>query len=199
MKKHTKQIISGITLFILGGIIIPTVFSAIVILYAISSKPLAKFTIPGQATVNIEKQGKYYLWNDYQTVFDGKTYFNSEDMPHGLDISLLEKQEGDSVEFIFEQSISSSRGESHKNSIGYFEITKPGTYILSVLGESEPRVCSLGTSIYNLRNVFVFLGTSCLAGVMGITGFVLVLVGFIGFVKDNNQKKSASSAASVVN
>ena len=45
MKKHTKQIISGITLFILGGIIIPTAFSAIVILYAISSKSLAKFTI----------------------------------------------------------------------------------------------------------------------------------------------------------
>lgn len=196
MKLHMKQIISGITLFILGGIIIPTVFCIIAFTYVLTNKPLAKFIIPGQVTVTITNQGRYYLWNDHQTIFDGKTYSSPEELPAGLDISLLEKQNGGAVRFIPDPSITSSNNNSHKISVGYFEVNESGAYVLSILGKSEPRVCSFGKSTLTLRTVLIFLGTSCVSGVMGITGFVLVLIGIINLIKDKNQKTSLDPVVS---
>ncbi|MFZ9032949.1 MAG: hypothetical protein ACO21J_03245 [Anaerohalosphaeraceae bacterium] len=189
MKKHTKQIISGIALFILGAMIIPIVFVVLLFTSLLNDKPLAKFTIPGQAMVTIEKHGRYYLWNDYHTVFESRSYSSSEELPDGLEISLLENEDGDSVEFISNQSITSSSGDSDKNSVGYFEVDEPGDYILSVFGEIEPRVCSFGKSFFNIKSVLICLVVGLLEMLMGITGFVLVLIGIINLIKARKCEK----------
>ena len=199
MKKYTKQIVSGVVLFILGGMIIPVVFVVLLFTSLLNDKPLAKFTIPGQAIVTIEKHGRYYLWNDYQTVFEGRSYSSSEELPGRLEISLLEKEAGDPIEFVSSQSITSSSGDSHKNSVGYFEVDEPGSYILSVFGETEPRVCSFSKSFFNAKSVLICMIAGLLEMVMGIGGFVLIVIGVISIVKDYKQKKAASSAPSVVN
>ena len=189
MKKHTKQIVAGVTLFVLGGMIIPTIFVVILFVCLLNEKPLAKFTIPGQAIVTIEKQGRYYLWNDYQTVFEGRSYSSSEELPGVLEITLLENKDGEPVEFVSSQSITSSSGDSHKKSVGYFEVDEPGGYILSVFGETEPRVCSFGKTFFNTKSVLICLIVGLLEILMGITGFVLVLVGIINLIKARKSEK----------
>ena len=187
MKKHTRQITSGVILFILGGIIIPTAFGITIVVHVLKEKPLAQFVVPGQATVTIEKPGRYYLWNDYQTTFEGTTYSTSTDFPGGLDISLLENQTGKKRSFKTNVSISSSTPDSAKNSIGYFEVDQPATYILSVFGNTQPRVCSFGTSIFNLKNVLAFLICSVFSIVIAIIGVVRVIVGLANLTKTKKQ------------
>ena len=61
MKRHTKQIVSGIALFVLGGIIIPAFFWGPIVFCLLTEKPLAKFIIPAMVEVADEKEGQYYL------------------------------------------------------------------------------------------------------------------------------------------
>ena len=81
MKKHTKQIISGVALLILGGIIIPVILFVPIIWGLINEKPLATFIVPTEIEVSIEKEGKYYLWNNYRAIFEGRTYSSPETLP----------------------------------------------------------------------------------------------------------------------
>jgi hypothetical protein len=104
-------------------------------------------------------------------------------------VSLIGNEVGNAIEFVSDQSITSSSGDSHKNSIGYFEIDDLGIYILSVSGGTGLRVCSLGKSIFTLKNVFIFLGTFVLAMLMGIGGFVFVLIGIMNLIKAQKHGK----------
>jgi hypothetical protein len=203
MKKHTKQIVSGVILFIFGAMVIPTVFCVIAFMYSWANQPLARFVIPGSTFVTVEKESRYYLWNDYRTIYEGKTYSCSEDFPSGLEISLcatellhespLEMTMGDPVEFVSDQSITSSVGDSHQNSVGYFEVHEPGSYLLSVSGETGSRVCSFGTSIFNLRNVLIFLATFAVTMVTGLAGFLLVIIGILNLAKSRKSHPDAEA------
>lgn len=192
MKNHTKQIISGILLFILGGIIVPALFFGTIFLFLLTEKPVARFIIPAEIEVIIEKEGRYYLWNDYQTVFENRTYSMSKELPNGLEISLREKTNDNVVEFTEDQSIISSTANSRKIAIGYYEIKQPAKYILSVSGKTEPRVFSLGTSFFNANLFIIALIVFPLEMLMGIGGFVLIVIGIINLVKAGKQNNSAS-------
>ncbi|MHC4292486.1 MAG: hypothetical protein ACYSTR_09780 [Planctomycetota bacterium] len=189
MKKHTKQIISGVVLFILGGMIIPVIFVVLVFTSLLNDKPLTKFTIPGQAIVTIEKQGRYYLWNDVHTVFEGKSYPATGEFPEGLEITLIENQDGGPVVFVSDTSITSLSSDSHKNSIGYFEVDKPGVYILNVFGETELRVCSFGRSFFNTKSILICLTVGFLEMLMGVGGFIFIVIGIINLIKAKRRDR----------
>ena len=183
MRKSTKQMILGLVLFVTGAIIIPTIFCISVALYLLNNEPLAKFVIPGQTVVTIEEQGRYYLWNDYQTILNGRTYSSSEELPDELEISLLENKTGNKVEFTPNQSMTSSAGDSHKNSIGYFEIDTPAIYILTISGEFSSRVVSFEKSLFDLCNKLntpVIFSVTILAH---LVAFIFTIAGIINFVK----------------
>ena len=194
MKKHTKQIVSGVVLFILGAMVIPGVFCIIALEYTFTKKPLARFTIPGQAMVSIVKPGRYYVWNDVHTTFEGKSYPAAGEFPEDLEITLLENQDGDLIEFIPDRSITTAMGDSLQNSIGYFEINEPESYTLSVTGTTEPLVCSFGTSIFDLKNVLIFLGTFAVTMLTGLAGFLLVVIGIVNLVKSKKKPLDAGSS-----
>lgn len=198
MKKHTKQIFSGVILFVVGAIIVPALFFGSLVFYLLTEKSIAKFIIPAKTEVAIEKEGRYYVWNEYQTIFEGKTYSSSEELPGGLEISLVDTKNGNAFEFVSDQSITSSTGNSQKNAIGYFEIERPGEYTLSVSGETSPRVFSFGKSFLNANSIIIALIVFPIEMLIGIGGFVLIIIGIINLVKDYKQKKSASSAPAVV-
>ncbi len=187
MKKPGKQILTGVILFVLGAIVIPTAFTVLAFIHAANCKPLAKFEIPAQATVTVEEPGRYYLWNNYQTVFEGKAYSDSRDVPDGLEFSLVDTQTGDAVEFMTNASISVTSNNDEKNSIGYFEIDQPGDYTLSVSGSTLPRVCSLGKTIFSLRNVLAFIACFGFTMALGLGGFVLVIVGLVNLGKSRKN------------
>lgn len=192
MEKPGKQILWGVILFVLGAMVIPVVFVVAAFVHAAGCKPLAKFVIPAQVTVTVEQPGRYYLWNNYQTVFEGKSYSDSPSFPDGLEISLIENQTGTAVAFLTNASISVTSNNDQKNSIGYVEIEQSGDYTLSVTGSTPPRVCSLGKTIFSLRNVLAFLACFGFTMAIGLAGFVLVIVGLVNVSRSRKNPVTQS-------
>ena len=88
MKAGVKQIIAGVVVFGIGAICVPFV---IVLTLVRDSLDLLEFEVPGAAIAFVDTPGRYYLWHDYQTVYDGRTYNNPIELPDGLLIEITDK------------------------------------------------------------------------------------------------------------
>jgi hypothetical protein len=97
--------------------------------------------VPGSVAASVEKPGRYYLWNDFRTVYEGRSYNRSEGIPDGIEIRVHDA-EGQSLEFVGDKSISSSSGSSSRNSIGYVQVGSPGQLKIEVSGGNEDRIFS---------------------------------------------------------
>ncbi|MEM7791760.1 MAG: hypothetical protein AAF546_10190 [Verrucomicrobiota bacterium] len=166
MKSGLKTLITGIALFILGGFVVP--FSLILPLF-LNESSSEQFVIPGSHQVIVEKPGRYYLWNDFQTVYDGKSFSRSEHIPDGL-VFIVTDDAGKTLPFNSNTSTSSSSGSSSKKSIGYVEVSAPGKLTVSVTGDTEERVFSFSQSIFPKLFLAIMGG-----------GMISMLVAFIGF------------------
>lgn len=142
--------ISGVALFIAGGIIMPFVLLLSLVLALSTGGRDMQFLIPGSVEFTIEEPGKYYLWNDYRTIYEGETYSKPTELPDNLTISLRNEDWTVCVDIVPRNSISVSSFSSAKQSIGYFKIPEPGDYVLDVQGRCAPRVFSFGESGFDV-------------------------------------------------
>ena len=196
MKKHTRQIISGVGLFLVAIIIIPTIFCISIAIYIKSSTDLlATVGYPSERTVKIETTGRYYIW-DTTMVTSSKYFFVDAMMPRpivyrlpeGITASLKAKETKNPVELATTQS-TTERDDSYIDSTVYFEVSEPGTYIFSLSG-TEPTTqfgipsYSLGKSISNPAVVYNSL-IACLVLIIttAIAGLILIIVGIINLLK----------------
>ncbi|MDD5262205.1 MAG: hypothetical protein PHD76_10200 [Methylacidiphilales bacterium] len=167
MKKGLKTLIAGILLFVIGAFVVPI---AMILPLILDGSKETQFMIPGSAEVDIEKPGRYYLWNDYQTVFEGKSYNRSEGIPDGLEIS-IKSANGEKLKFVSDTSISSSSGSSSKHSIGYIQAGNPGKLTVAVSGTAEPRVFSFSESGIMKMLGLIFAG-SAISILVALTGIL---------------------------
>lgn len=186
MKKGVKKIIGGGIIFTAGlalpfVILIPLFFQGDAI----------TFRVPGSIELTIEEPGQYYLWHNYNTVFEGQSYSFSKELPHGLSFALVEKNSGLSVPIQSDLSLSTESGSQKNTSIGYYELTHPGQYTLSVTGNTDDRVFSFKKSIF--ENGLLFFGGAILgmilAFVAGIGALVLIIFGIIDLVRESKSAK----------
>jgi len=175
MKKGLKPLIVGIALFVVGAFVVPV---AIILPLVLSDSSEAQFLIPGSAEFAAEELGRYYLWNDHQTIFDGTTHNRSVDLPDGLTIS-IEDAAGQALEFVSDASISMSSGSDASQSIGYVEVAEPGLLTVDISGDVEPRVFSFAQSKLLKMFALIFGGI----GLSIIMAMVGVIFGVIGIVK----------------
>lgn len=184
MKKPVKLLITGIALFVVGGIILPCVLMVLIFIPLFTADPNIEFLIPGSIEINVEEAGRYYVWNEYETIYEGKTYSKPKDLPDNLEISMQKKDGSLQLDFMGDHSIYMSSGSSSRKSIGYFQITEAGDYILDVQGETDSRVFSFGRSHLDL---FRFLLLIFIGGPVGLlsafVGFILVIVAIIKMVQ----------------
>jgi hypothetical protein len=97
----------------------------------------------------------------------------------------MQKKDGTlRLDFMGDDSISISSGSTSRNSVGYFEITEPGDYIVKVQGQATPRVFSFGISHFSLPRLLltVFIGGP-LIFLFGIGGFALAVTGIAKMAK----------------
>ncbi|WOO43237.1 hypothetical protein [Rubellicoccus peritrichatus] len=188
MKKGLKTLISGIVIFIVGAFVAPLAVIIPVIL-ALDDSDKRQFIIPGEHQFEIEKPARYYLWNDYQTIFDGKSYNRSESLPDGLQISIKDEA-GEELKFTSNTMMSSSTGSSTKNTIGYVEVTAPGTLTIRVTGDSDARVFSF-SEFSVLKIVGLAFGAFGIGMLIAVAGIGLSIWGIVKLVK--NDTKAAKS------
>lgn len=166
MKKGLKTLIAGVLLFAVGAIVVPL---TIVLPFLLSDSDKNQFLVPGDLEVEVTEPGRYYLWNDHQTVFAGESYNRSESIPDGAKIR-VSTAGGADLTFTASTSTTVSSGESSKRSIGYVEVTAPETLTVSVSGDFQERVFSFSKSIIlkMFGLIFVGVGVSMLLTVCGV-------------------------------
>ena len=175
MKTGLKTIILGVILFVLGGVTFPVV---IIVPLFLDDAINQQFSIPGMIQVVIKEPGRYYLWNNHQTIFNGTIYNRSEDLPDGIEISITDSTTGIPFNFFESSSISFSSGHSAKKSIGYIEVGNPTRVQVDIRGGDENRIFSFSqaTFVKKLKRIF---GGIILAFLAGLSGIGLVIWGVV--------------------
>ncbi len=174
MKTGLGAIITGAVLFAAGAFAVP----AVVLLPLILNQSKAQqFLVPGSLEVVVEKPGRYYLWNDFQTVFNGRTYNSPEALPDGLEITIT-RDNGNRLTFVSDGSTTSSGGTSSKKSIGYVELAGAADLTIAVSGDVDERVFSFAPSniMKILGLIFGGMGVSVLLALAGIALSIIGLV-----------------------
>jgi hypothetical protein len=188
-----KKLIFGILLCV-AGFAVPTALLVPLILGLRNDTVV--FKAPAEVEVRVEEAGRYYVWNEYRTLYEGRTYAQSKSLPSGMTFSLTDPETGEELPFAADFSISSTTGEREKMSVGYFDIEDPGAYLLRIQGLEEPRIFSFGPSIFD--DFFAFFGRLLLAFALGcaalVGGILLIVFGIIETVRKGRNPSLASGA-----
>jgi len=154
MRKGSKTLIVGIAVFLTGALVVPLAFVWPILQEDYSGR---QFLIPGSVEVEVAEPGRYYLWNDFQTVYEGKSYNRSKRIPDGLEITVA-TGDGETLPFESDASITASIGGSSRSSIGYVDVNAADRLTVAVEGGSDRQVFSFSRS--GLAKVFgmVFAG-----------------------------------------
>jgi hypothetical protein len=199
MKPGIKSIAAGAVLFLLGAFVFPLL---VILPLFLGESNEVRFRVPGSVAASVEKPGRYYLWNDFRTVYEGRSYNRSEGIPDGIEIRVHDA-EGQSLEFVGDKSISSSSGSSSRNSIGYVQVGSPGQLKIEVSGGNEDRIFSFSQS--GLLKMFgLILVGGFLSVLAALCGFGLIVWGTIKLVKskkngERNARPNGGPAALVGN
>lgn len=136
-----------------------------------------RFKAPGSVEAVVQVPGRYYIWNDYQTMFEGKSYQRSKSLPDGTQIQIRNPQ-GGLLPFVGDTSISSSRGSSAENSVGYVEIVSPGKVKIEITGGNEERIFSFSQS--RILKIFGLVAAGLiLSMIVGLLGIGIIVWGII--------------------
>ncbi len=135
-----------------------------------------QFLAPGRQALTLDS-GEHVVWNDHATVFEGRSYRSSKDLPDGVQVTITDS--GGAGIALRRASGSTYKGLSTERvSVMKFDIARPGRYEIAVQGDFQPRVFSVGPNHTSalLRTVFgaiavLFLGLG--AGI-GIAAWVFI-------------------------
>ena len=185
MKSGIKTIIAGISLFILGAVVVPL---AVVLPLILGDSNEEQFKVPGNTQIVIEEPGRYYLWNNYKTVLQGKTYNSSESTPDGIQIKIRNGETGELFDFVGDSSMALSTLRNMKTSIGYIEAQEGGSLHIDVEGGNEERVFSL--SKFSMRVMFgLIFGVLGLSLIICCSGFGVLAWGILRAAKSKQTAR----------
>lgn len=185
MKPGVKRIITGVILVSLGMFGLPCAFLLPLLL---GDKNEQKFIIPGSTQVTIIEPGRYYLWNNYKTVLQGKTYNSSESTPDGIQIKIRNGETGELFDFVGDSSMALSTLRNMKTSIGYIEAQEGGSLHIDVEGGNEERVFSL--SKFSMRAMFgLIFGVLGLSLIICCSGFGVLAWGILRAAKSKQTAR----------
>ncbi len=174
MKKGLKTVITGAVLFVLAVFVLPLALLVPVVLQ--DSSP-SQFLIPGVAEFELEAPGRYYLWNDYRTIFEGESFHRSESLPDGLRM-VVRGAAGDELKLITDASISLSSGSRSQRSIGYVDVPQAGSWEVEVSGEVKSRVFSFGESKV-LKLFGLIFGAAVCCVILAVAGLIVGVIGVV--------------------
>ena len=186
MKTGTKTIIGGVVC-LLGAFVVPLLFLLSAVFGSFSESDEHQFKAPGTLETTIEHPGRYYVWNDFQTIYEGKNYSRPESLPDGIEIHIRDEN-GDLLPFTSNSSISMTSGSNSKRSIGYVEIAHTGKVIIEISGGSDERIFSFAQSGFWKIFGFIFRAFA-FAALAGLIGIGLVIWGIVKLARANKQAR----------
>lgn len=125
-----------------------------------------QFLAPGRHTVDATEAGKYIVWNEYRTVFQGRSYESSKKLPAAVQITVFDIVRERALDVSPALGASSQTGATERVSVAQFTVEHPGPLEVAVAGSFEPRVLAVGPDV--------------LPGILGVVFGSLALV-FVGY------------------
>jgi uncharacterized membrane protein len=101
-----------------------------------------QFLAPGRQALMLEA-GNHVVWNDHVTVFEGRSYRSSRELPGGLHVTVTDSG-GAAVALRGTSGMSYKGSSTERVAIMQFDVARPGRYQIAVRGDSPPRVFSVG-------------------------------------------------------
>lgn len=98
--------------------------------------------VPGAVEAQVDAPGRYYLWDNHWTMFEGKRFQYPDHWPETATVTA---RDGDDsvLEFVPDASQNWSIGNTEKTSIGYVEVPAPTTLRLQVDDLDRERVVTV--------------------------------------------------------
>jgi hypothetical protein len=176
MKPGLGALIAGVLLFVVA-FIVPVCF---VLLVVFGKSDEVQFEVPGKLEFDAREAGKYYLWNDYRTVYKGKSYDRSRNIPDGIDITVSDAS--GQLQFVNDSSTSVTSGSTAAVSIGYVQVEKPEKLTIEVSGAKDDRIFSFAES--RLKTIIGYVIAGLVAAMfVGLVGLALIITGIIKLVR----------------
>lgn len=125
-----------------------------------------QFLVPGRHTMQLAGAASYLIWNEYQTVFDGQSYRDAEELPQGMRLSVIDKASGERIATRPSRNVKVNDSSTRRRSVVQFRTLHAGMHEIVVEGDFPPRVFSAS------RDYFV----GAIWRTVGIFGFA-----FLGF------------------
>lgn len=174
MSSANFKLLLGIALVIVGGLALP---AGILIPAFDAPDESVVFESPGEATLDIEAPGRFYLWHEYRTIHDGRQVVRDEHLPDGMSFDVTRAGDGPSVAFQARSNIHTEIGDSESRSVGYVDIEQPGTFRIEVGGgDDRMRVMSFSRSRFMLFTRAFGLSLLSLV-ILGAGGIILIIFG----------------------
>ena len=135
-----------------------------------------QFLAPGRQALTLDT-GEHVVWNDHVTVFEGRSYQSSKELPDGVQITVTDGG-GASVVLRRASGATYKGSNTERVSVMKFDSARPGRYEIAVRGDFQPRVFSVGPDntgallwsiLGSIALVFLGLGTG-----IGIAAWVFI-------------------------
>jgi len=150
------------------------------------------FLAPGRQTIELKHPGAYFVWNDYQALFEGRRYDALRDFPAGARISVTERATGKAVPLESAGNVSSDTGSTKSVAVSQFNAERPGSYDVAVEGRFPPRVFSVGR---NAILTFIAAGFGAFALIFLGFGAALAIAGWTFLRREEARRSVAPPAA----
>ena len=165
--------IAGIGLVILGTAIFAFTMARLVTGTALD--PQTK--VPGKVVAEIDTPGRYYLWDNHWTTFDGERVQHAADFPETAKI-LAHDASGAQLEFVQDASQNWSIGNNGKTSIGYIDIASPTTIHFDIEDIGRERIVTVSDATMK-QELWSRLGGLGIGLIMGLVGVPIGLFGLL--------------------
>lgn len=178
----------ALLLFIVGsiggiGLLFTSIFTSI--------SDGTQFIVPGEVIINVEKPGKYTLWNEAKTIYQGRLYTGSRELPDVLEIRITEILTGRTMPLSSATSHTETVGSTIRTAIGNIHFDEPGRYRIRVSGNFSERIFMIRRS--TCADLLVSFAAFFLLSLVGWIGAPLLAV--IVLIKRINAKKRSQKPA----
>lgn len=157
--------IAGISLIVAGVAIFAFTLARLINGAALDQQ----FKVPGTLSAEIHSPGRYYVWDNHWTMFNGERYQYPADCPENAQIIVREETDVE-LPFVPDTSQNWSIGNHEKTSIGYVDLTASTTLRLEVDSVGRDRIFTVSsrTMKQELWASLGGLGVGLFAVVVGI-------------------------------
>jgi hypothetical protein len=175
MRTGVKQMVAGVVALLTGVAMLPGVGVYLLVREGADSE---LFMAPGTVTVPAGRAGRYYLWNEFHAMIDGRVFQRPEQLPDGVRIDVTNVETGRAVPLTGRTSISVTGGDHSRRSIGYLDLDAPASLHISVEGLDEQWVLRFSRSRFKELAGLILAG-ALLAMALAVGGIALIVWGVV--------------------